>query len=320
MKYFLALILVVGQLLSAARAAEPQLANGIAVIVNDAVITFKDVQNVIRDDIDAMELRYASQPQVLEQKIREMQTERIEELVEYQLVLQEFKTAGYVVPESYIQNRINEDIKKYAGDRLRLTKTLQAQGTTYESYRTKIRERAILELMWRQKLPPDPLISPAKIEKYYLDNKDKFQLGDEVKLRIIVLTNRPNDKAFSPKKLAGEVAKKIDEGASFADMAKIYSNGSQAAQGGDWGWVEKKVLRDELAAVAFTLKPGKRSDVIETASACYLMLVEESRPAHVRTLAEVRDEVEATLKAQENKRLRKQWIERLKQKSFVRYF
>jgi hypothetical protein len=50
------------------------------------------------------------------------------------------------------------------------------------------------------------------------------------------------------------------------------------------------------------------------------MLVEDRRPAHTKPLAEVREEIERNLIAQENERLQKKWIDRLKAKSFVRYF
>lgn len=318
MKSCLVLLLVMTQLCCGVRAAT-ELVNGIAVIVNEAVITYKDVQNSIAPDLEFLERRYGQQPQVLDQKVRELHQEKIEELVEWQLILHEFKTAGFSIPESYIENRIQEDIRKY-GDRLTLTKTLQAQGVTYESYRTKMREKIILELMWKQHVPNDPLISPHKMEKYYAENRDKFKMEDQVKLRMIVLTNRPNDRLYAPAQLAREILAKIEEGAPFADMARVYSQGSQGVEGGDWGWVERSVLRPDLAEVAFSLKPGQRSQVVERPDGCYLMLVEESRLTHVKTLSEVRDEIESTLKALENKRLRKQWIERLKTKSFVRYF
>jgi parvulin-like peptidyl-prolyl isomerase len=84
--------------------------------------------------------------------------------------------------------------------------------------------------------------------------------------------------------------------------------------------VERSVLRKELADVAFTLKGGQRSGVIETKEACYVMLVEDLKPNHTQTLAEVRDDIERALVADERARLNKQWIEKLKAKSFVRYF
>ena len=72
--------------------------------------------------------------------------------------------------------------------------------------------------------------------------------------------------------------------------------------------------------MAFSLKPGQMSGTIDTPQACYLMLVEATRPAHVKPLSEVRDDIEATLRTQEQARLEKQWVSELKKKTFIRYF
>jgi hypothetical protein len=50
------------------------------------------------------------------------------------------------------------------------------------------------------------------------------------------------------------------------------------------------------------------------------MLVEQARPAHVKPLNEVRDDVELTLRTQTQKQLEQQWIEQLKRKTFIRLF
>src|SRR5687768_17225833 len=81
-------------------AAAPNLVNGIAVIVGDAVITYKDIQLALQEDLDLLERRYGNQPAIFNQKVAELERAKLEEMVENQLVLQEFKRAGYVVPES----------------------------------------------------------------------------------------------------------------------------------------------------------------------------------------------------------------------------
>jgi peptidyl-prolyl cis-trans isomerase SurA len=305
------------------RAAEPTLVNGVEVIVGDAIITRKDIQAALQEDFEALEQRYRGQPKIISEKAAQLEKDKVEDLVERQLILQEFKRFAAehntVIPESYIQSRINEDIRRY-GDRLTLTKTLQAEGTTFETYRNKIRERIILEVMWHNKVPNDPLISPAKIEKYYLENKDKFKVEDQIKYRTILLTNRPNDIAYSPKRMAAEITAKLDEGVPFDDLARIYSQESQAADGGNKGWVQRSALLEDLAQVAFNLKAGEHSAPIETSRGVFIIQVEEARVSYTKTLVEARDEIEATLRAQEMARLRKQWIEQLKSKAFVRYF
>ncbi len=65
----------------------------------------------------------------------------------------------------------------------------------------------------------------------------------------------------------------------------------RAATGAGWN---NPFLRKDLAEIAFKLKPGEMSGVIETPDACYLMLVEQTRLAHVKPLSDVRDEIEKT--------------------------
>ena len=298
-----------------------QLVNAIAVIVNDQVITIKDIFMAMSasGDLEYLQNRYASQPRVLEEKLKQLKAETLERMVEDRLVLNEFKSLAKPLPESLIDQRVNDDVKRKFGDRLTAIKTLQQGGVTWESYREKVRDNTILQLMWNVKVPRDPVISPTRIENYYVKNQDKYKLEDRVKLRMIVLTNRPSDK-LAPMELAREIAKKVDEGASFSEMARVYSQGSQASEGGDWGWVERKVLREDLAKVAFSLKAGQRSDPVETPTGVYLMYAEQVEPAHLKGLTEVRENIENTLKSEEIRRLRQQFVSRLKKKSFVVYY
>lgn len=299
--------------------AEPVLSNGVIARVNESIITKKDLDNRIFPDIGFLQRQYATRPAEFNQKLRELGERHLEELIEEQLILHEFKTAGFVLPDSYIEDLVSKDIESY-GDRLTLTRTLQAQGLTFESYRDRVRKKAVIREMRRHNVPQDPLISPHKIELNYVQNKDNFKVEDQVKLRMIVVPNQPDVRPNSSKKLADEIVSKIREGVPFAEMARIYSQSSQSSEGGDWGWVERPVLRADLAERAFALKPGELSDVISASDGSYIMLVEGVRPAHIKSLPEVREEIESTLKADESQRLHRKWIDRLKGKSLVRYY
>jgi len=309
--------LLVGTFMASLASGRAELANGIKAIVHDAIITYVDVEDLTSQTADVLMRQYRRDPSVLQKKMQEARDENLDRLLSRELILHEFSTAGYSMPESVIDEVVQQRIRSRYGDRVKLTKTLQAQGTTFEKFKQQVREQFIVEAMRSKNIAQEIIISPFKIETYYSANKDKYKVEDQVKLRMIVL-NKSGD--ISARKLAEEILVKLKEGASFAEMATINSQGSQKNQGGDWGWVEKSVLRKELADVAFSLKTGDISEVIETPEACYLMKVEESRPAHVRTIAEVRDEIEKNLVLAERERLEKQWIDKLKKKTFVRYF
>ena len=291
--------------------------DGIAAVVNDTVITSYQVGDYISSAMDALRSQSTGLSQAaFQQKLVGLFNDGLEQLVERQLILRDFDAEGYRMPESYLDQLVQERIRETYSDRVRLMKTLQAQGRTFESFREDVRNQTIWTFMRNKYVAQEVVISPYKIETYYQAHQDDFKLDDEVKLRVIVLNKTGSDDTNTVN-LAREIRAQIEGGASFADMASIYSQDTLRSQGGERGWVERSILFKGLADAAAALQPGQVSDVIQTPQACYLILVEDKRPAHVKPLNEVRDDIEKTLRAQEQARLEKEWIAKLKAKTFV---
>ena len=320
----ISLLLAIGLVSSLTGAAQQQqLVNGVAVIVNDAVITYQEIRESLQSVVPYIRVTYENQPELLAEKLREAERERLEDLIERQLILHEFATAGYNLPESFIEDELQRRIKdEFDGDRVIMTKSLQARGMTFESYRKEVRDQYIILAMRSQNIPSKIQISPHKIEMYYLRNRDQFTLEDQVKLRMIFIGRSVLDPTQQDpgRELAQEVREKIKDGASFEEMAAIYSTGSRHDQGGDWGWLDKSVPREELAEVAFAMEPGEMSGIIDLPNGYYILKVEEKRPGHVQPLTEVKAEIEVDLRAEEQDRLRKKWIDKIKRTSFIRYY
>jgi parvulin-like peptidyl-prolyl isomerase len=298
-----------------------EMVDGVLAVVNDTVITRQQVEEFIAPAIDSLRRESAGQPEaVVQQKLTGVINDGLDQLVERQLILHEFNTLGYRMPDSYLDQIVQDRIRdQFYGDRVTLMKTLQAQGETFESFREGVRDQAIETFMRSKNVAQEIVVSPYKIENYYNAHQADYKVADEIKLRMIVLNKTASDDTNTVK-LAREIRDQIKAGAAFEQMASIHSQDSLRSQGGDWGWIDRSVLREELADAAFALKPGQVSDVIEMPKTCYLMLVEQTRPAHVKPLNEVRDEIEKNLRAQEQARLLKQWIARLKAKSFILRF
>jgi peptidyl-prolyl cis-trans isomerase SurA len=318
MKVFRFISILVLSLL-AAQPLRAELADGVKAVVNDAVITYSQVEEFTAPAADALRRQYADSPDLFQQKLNDALEDSLEQLVERQLILRSFDTEGYQLPESVVDQLVQDRIRERFGDRITFIKTIQAQGMTVEQFRKDVRDQYIVSALRQKNVSQEIVISPYKVETYYQTHKDDFKMEDEIKLRMIVLNKTSPDDTNTVQR-ANEILAEIKGGASFQEMASVYSEGSQKSQGGDWGWVERSVLRKDLADAAFSLKPGQVSGVIDTAQSVYLMLVEQTKPAHAKPLDEVRDEIEKTLRTQEQARLEKQWIDGLKKKTFIRYF
>jgi peptidyl-prolyl cis-trans isomerase SurA len=299
--------------------AEKTVSDGVSAVVNDSVITYHDVQQHIQEFANLLISQYGRQPDVLRQKISELRQEGQEQLIERQLILHEYKTGGYNFPESYIEDEIQRIIAQQFRDRATLLQGLHQQGITYETWRQQQRERILVGAMQQFKVPRDIVISPQKIRDYYETNKTNFMVGEQVRLRTLVLNKSASDNGAA-RQLAQEIRQKIKEGAAFAEMAKIHSEAAQRANAGEAVSFQRDKLRKELADVAFNLQPGQVSDVIDLPDSCWLLWVEEKSAAHVRPIAEVQDEIERTLRLTEAARLQRKWIKRLREKAFVAYF
>ena len=296
-----------------------QVLNGIKALVSDSVVTEFEVKQATAPAAELLFRQYRNDPTTLEKRYTAALVDNMEQLMVRQLLLHEYQQAGYSLPESIIDESIQSRIRDRWGDRRTLTKSLQAEGRTYEGFRKQMRDQIIIDAMRSQFLGRDRFVSPRQIEAYYNEHLEDFALEQQIHLSMIVLNKMGGTNDPVPA-LAGELLQKIEQGESFGDLATTYSDGSQRRQRGDWGWVDRSVLREDLAQVAFSLKPGEISEVIETDESCYIMRVEEVKDAHFKPLREVQNDIERTLQAQDRTERQEEWIERLKGKTFIRYF
>ncbi|HEX3101000.1 MAG TPA: peptidyl-prolyl cis-trans isomerase, partial [Pyrinomonadaceae bacterium] len=303
----------------AAAPLRAELMDGVVAVVNDQVITRQQVQDFAMPAVDALRRQYATDSQEFQQKLNDVLTNSLELLIERQLILRAFDAEGYRMPDSYLDELVQDRIRERFGDRVTLTKTLQAEGMTYEQFCDDVRDQTIESFMRSKKVAQEIVISPFQVEQYYKAHQQDYKVEDQVRLRMIVLNKTGDDDTNTPA-LAKEIKSELKEGVPFAQLASVYSQGSEAKDGGEKGWIDRTALRKELSDVAFTLKPGDVSDVIETPEACYVLKIEETTPAHVRPISEIREDIEKTLRAQKHDELERQWIESLRKKTFIRIF
>ncbi len=301
--------------------AAPELLNGVSVIVNNDVITEQEIEMAFAPVARSLYQQYANQPQLLEQNLRRQRALQVERLVTSKLILADFKAQGYQLPEVYVEDHIKNQIEEEFGDTVTFVKVLKERGQTREQFRQERKDRLIVEMLQRHTVNAQKIvISPTRIENHYRENLKDYQLGDQVKLWMISINQPAGAPKGMARKIADEVHAKIRDGAPFAQMATVYSDGSARSTGGDRGWVDRNFLNKELSEAAFSLKPGELSPVIELSGGAYILYVEDVRISYTRPLAEVQGEIETLLRGQEQERLIKKWIDRLKQKNFVRYF
>ena len=319
MRSFL-ICLVLTALLPGAYAANSEIVDGIAAIVNSNVITYSDVRDYLQPVLAQLRRNYTG-PDLIE-KAKVAQMDALNNLIERHLILQDFKSKGYSFPETVVDEQLNNTIATdFGGNRAALIKTLEAENLTLTKYREQLRDRIIVQAMRSRKTQNEVVVSPYKISVYYQEHLADYKVDDQIKLRMITIKKptapEPED---TRRKLVDEVLAKLDAGTSFDSLAKLHSDGKEGKLGGDWGWVGRAELRKELSIPAFELKLGQHSQVIETTDGYYILQVDEINATHTKPLTEVRSEIEMHLLQDQRAKMEQDWVKQLRAKAFIRLF
>jgi parvulin-like peptidyl-prolyl isomerase len=305
-------------LASLCSAPAQQVLDGIAAVVNDDVITFSQVRELIGSS--EMAARQQLKGEELDTKIKEIRVRAINDLIDRQLILQEFYKNKFNIPDHFIEDRVQTIIREeFGGDRAAFVRTLAAQGYTLDKFKLMEKEKMIVQAMRSQNVKGDVIIPESRIQEYYQKNRQEYTDDDQIKLRMIAIRKAENG-SDSRRGMIEEIRSKIVEGAEFQDLARMYSEDSTQDQGGDWGWINRRTLNEDLAKVAFRLKPGQVSEVIELGNSYYLLIVEAKKNATVKPFAALRDEIQAKLMQEERQRRTEEWVARLRKKSYIKMF
>lgn len=302
-------------LLAHASFAEEVPLDGLAAVVNKDVITFSDVRQLVGTKEQALRQTYRGDE--LLAKVKEGRLAAINDLVDRQLVLQEFEKNKFQVPEFVIDGQIASIIRdQFGGDRQAFIRTLQAQNFTIQRFRKMEKERWIVQQMRARSVKVSPIVPPGKIEAYYKANAAQFSQPEELKLRMIVLKSGNADS----KKIADDIRAKMKTGGDFGKLAEAYSEGAAKENGGDWGWIQKNTLNESLSTPAFALKTGQVSDNVEVGDNLYLLYAEARRGGSTKPLAEVRKDIANKILQETRQEAQEKWIQGLRSKAFVKIY
>ena len=314
------LILPFSPLCQAAYAADLEVIDGIAAVVNGDIITYSQVRGLVAPREKLLRSQYTGDELI--KQIKEVRQAALKDLIDRQLIIQAFKKESYQIPDHYVDMRMHEIIQEnFGGDRNTFIKTLEAQSFTLGEFKKMEMERMIVQAMRSKNVKRDMIASPAKIEEYYKTHRNEFTAKEQVKLRLIMIPAHASDgNAAAQRSMAEEILGKLANGAEFDRMAQIYSEDSSRDLGGDWGWIERKTLAGPLEKVAFNLPVGRISNIIEFKGNFYLLKVEEKKGGATPSLAQVREQIEKKLIQQEAQNLQEKWIASLRSKAYIRTF
>ncbi len=181
-------------------------------------------------------------------------------------------------------------------------------------YKDSIPEKRKLQYAFLDKngIMAQAQVTPADLQGYYDQHKDQYRVPEEVKVSHILIKTpaagadgKVEEKAVEEaRKKAEDVLKQVKAGAKFEDLAKKYSDDpGSAKKGGDLGWIGRGRTVPEFEKVAFSQGKGKISDLVRSSYGFHIIRTEDKHEAHVKTLDEVKAEIEPLIRQQKAARV-----------------
>jgi len=307
------IIIVLWILLFSGLAQATVLLDRVVAIINQEVITWSDLYKTMEAD---------ASPQVKELKnedkariFRENEAMFLETLINMRLQLQEAKNTGVRVSDVELQETVDGIMKKYSMSETAFRESVKKEGYTYDEYRKRLWEQIVISKVVNIQIRNKIVITDEDIRKYATDNNEALGNTESYNISQILFKKQKDGDNSKLEEKAGDLLKRIEQGGSFSDLARQYSEDPSANSGGDLGLLKKSQLNRSFTDVISKMKSGDISKPFWTERGLHIIKLES------RIAAKNNDEILEEARRMLNNKIFAErynaWIKSLREKSFI---
>jgi peptidyl-prolyl cis-trans isomerase SurA len=229
--------------------------------VNDQIITSSDYDRALSELEDDARQRSESM-----QEVASARRDLLRSLIDQQLWLSKGKELG-ITGEAELVKRLDEIRKQYNLDSIEdLEKAAREQGVSFEDFKQNIRNQIITQQVMRQEVGEHIQFTPGEAEQFYDQHKQEFTQPESERLSEILIAAGADDpaKTADAKAKADDIETRLHAGGDFAQLARSFSQGPTASEGGDLGQYKQGQLPKALEDKTFPLSTGQYTEPILT--------------------------------------------------------
>ncbi len=296
--------------------------NSVKAIVDDEIITQGEVVKRAAVAIKEAQERY-KENEFLE-KVDEILKNTLDELIDRKVLIKEaqrqFGTNEMQMKE--VEKDLDSFMKgavKNVGSLSKYYEIAESQGINPIEKKNELREDIMIDKIIKENVYNKVKIQPKLLRRYYMENIAEFRQKKEVSMRqIMIKFSAHNNNKEETLSLAQQVMKRLEKGENFSTLAKQYSEGPHAENGGLWTFEEVNELRKDLREAAYRLKDDECSKILESPVGYHIFKMELIKPEKVQEFEEVQEEIYKKIYREEITRLKNQYINSLKAGVFIK--
>jgi len=287
-------------------------------VVNNEVIFLSELEEFGRRFFE--EVGKNSLPSEREEKTRQVRQEILNQLIENKLLDQEIKKRKVEVAERDVDTTIEDILKQNRFTLNDLKMVLAKQGMTLTSYRQRVRDELGKMRLVTREIKSKIVIKEEDLRKAYNERAQEFMIPLEVQVQQIFFalpSGASPDRVAALGKEAQSVLEKAKKGENFVELAKKYSQGPEANEGGVLGFFKPKELMPELDEAVFQMKAGEISPLVRSSEGFHILRVMERKGGEPKPFAEVQAQIRDEMAQAETEKRFKEWMKALKEKAYI---
>ena len=298
-------------------AQEIVLLDEIVARVNSEIITMIDLNKELRI-LRASLAQDSQNPEQLEQQFQREKRSLLRTMIQTKMLAQRAEEFGISANIEGDVTNVIEEMRKSAGipNLEILDQVLQEQGSSLEDYRQSLSQRLTIDSLLQQFVYSKLTLLTPEIEAYYQEHLEEYTEKAQVELKELLFLTEGEDKARLKEK-AEDVLAQLRAGASFEELAEQYSDGPTAARGGDIGSFKQGSMSPLIEEVAFQLKEGEISGIIETDYGLQIIKVVSHTADRLRPVEEVRPEISRQLYERKAQPGLRKFMDELREQSYI---
>lgn len=261
----------------------------------------------------------ACTPDEVNSRIAAQQKDLLRDLIDNSLMVQRAKDMGVNVDTDVVK-RLDEIRQQNKIDSMEeLEKKVEESGLDYQDFKDNIRKQLLQQEVVRREVGSKIIFDHAEVLKYYQDHKEQFVLPETVELRELFINTEGKSDAEMPalRKKADDLLTRIKAGDDFAELAKRFSDGTTAKDGGDLGSYQRGQLAANIEAAVFKLNRGQVSEVLPTKTGFLILQVREHYAAGLQPEEKVESQIESSLYEEKIKPALRDYLRTLREDSYV---
>jgi len=282
--------------------------------VNNEIITQSQYDEELANLRDQLAQQYSGAE--LDAQVREESKNLLRNLIDESLMVQKAKDLDINVETDVVKELDGIRKKNNLANLDDLETEVEKQGLNYEDFKDKIRRDISMREVMEREIGSRIQLSREDARKFYEAHKDEFKSPGMVHLAQILISTDKR-KPEEAEKRANDALAELKAGQRFSEVAKKYSDGPSAEQGGDVGFLKEGTLAPDIAAAIGKLDVNEFSNPIQTKYGYTILKVLERYSPGIPKFEEVEQRVDEALYNQQMQPHLREYLSQLRKESYI---